>query len=232
MSSLLTLRGLHSMISGAVDLTNDTIKVMLLDTSFTPASTYDYVSEISSDELTGTGYVAGYGGSGRKTLASKTFTISEADGTVVFDAADVSWATITAGTAQHAAIIKEVTNDAASPIICFVSFTPRVTAGNTLTVAWSSNGIFRTSAQGSDVADVRVVTYTATGAEGTDFNVTVSPAVSADDYDLFPATAGVTNIPLLDLPNLVDGDRTTSAFRVTTGDTLTAGDELVFLLVE
>src|SRR3990167_9304082 len=107
MSSLLTLRGLHSMISGVVDMTSDTIKVMLLDSSFTPLTTYDYISEISSDELTGTGYVAGFGGSGRKTLASKTFTISEADGTVVFDAADVAWTTITAGTAQHAAIIKE-----------------------------------------------------------------------------------------------------------------------------
>lgn len=232
MASLVTNRGMYSILSGAVDLTNDTIKVMLLDSSFTPAATYDYVSEISSDELSGTGYTGGFSGSGRKTLASKTFTENETDGVAVFDAADSSWSSINAGVASCAAIIKEVTTDADSLVLGFVEFTNRTTNGGTITLAWSSNGIFRIAGWGGEVSNVRTVTYTATGSEGTDFNVTIGTTMAADDYEVFYAPAGVTNIPVLDLPTSATTDRTTTTFRVTLADSLTAGDVLKFLLVE
>jgi hypothetical protein len=233
MSSMLTNRGMHSILSGTVDLTADTIKVMLLDSTFTPLATHNFVSEISSDELTGSGYVAGFAGSGRKTLASKTFTEDDTDGVVTFDAADLTWAAINAGTAKYAAIIKEITNDAASLVIGYVEFTPRVTNGSSLVVSWSTAGIFRITGWGGDSsAEVRVVTYTASGGEGTDFNVTIGSTMAADDYEVFWSPAGITNLPILDLPIADAGDRTTTTFRVTTADSLTAGDVLKFLLVE
>jgi positive regulator of sigma E activity len=78
----------------------------------------------------------------------------------------------------------------------------------------------------------RVVSYTATGAEGTDFNVSIGATLAADDYNVFFSPAGVTNLPVLDLPTALAGDRTTSTFRVTTADVLTVGDVLKFLIVE
>lgn len=87
------------------------------------------------------------------------------------------------------------------------------------------------SAEGS-CADPRVVTYTATGAEGTDFNVSIGATLAADDYELTWAPAGVAALPILDLPSALAGDRTTSQFRVLVGDALTAGDVLKFFIWE
>jgi hypothetical protein len=233
MASLVTNRGQYSILSGAVDLTNDTIKVMLLNSSFTPASTHNVVSDVSANELSGTGYTGGFNGSGRKTLASKTFTESDAgDGVSTFDAADLSWATINAGTAKYAAIIKEVTSDADSIVIAEVQFTQQTTNGGALNLVWSANGIFRLTAWAGEITNVRVQSYTATGSEGTDFNVTLDVARAADDYDVFPAPGGVTNVPILDLPTAAGSDRTTTTFRVTLADSLAAGDVLKFLIVE
>jgi hypothetical protein len=90
---------------------------------------------------------------------------------------------------------------------------------------------------GSSCADggcssTRVVTYTATGGEGTDFTVPIGATLAADDYEVFFSPGGVTNLPVLDMPTALAGDRTTTGFRVTTADVLTVGDILKFLIVE
>ena len=58
-------------------------------------------------EVSGTGYTAGYGGSGRKTLASKTYTLNKASDRTEFDAADVVWSSIDAGSADQAVAFVE-----------------------------------------------------------------------------------------------------------------------------
>lgn len=75
----------------------------------------------------------------------------------------------------------------------------------------------------------RVVTYTGTGAEGTSFMVSIGATLASSAYNVFFSPAGVTNVPVLDLPS---SGRTTSAFPVATATTLTAGDVLMFLLIE
>ena len=75
------------------------------------------------------------------------------------------------------------------------------------------------------------VVYTATGLEGTDFNVSLGVTLPSATYEVYWAPKGVTMIPVLDLPN-GGGDRTTMQFRVVTSATLTAGDKLSFLVVQ
>jgi hypothetical protein len=144
------LRGL--LLQGAsgspdLDLLGDTIKVMLVGSGYTPNKDHAFVDSITaatSKELSGTGYTAGFGGSGRKTLASKTVTIDDANDVAFFDAADLTWTGIDAGTVAYLAVIKEVSSDADSPILCIVDVEPNViTNGGPYDVTWAADGIFK-----------------------------------------------------------------------------------------
>jgi len=133
--------------SPSLNLTSDTIKVMLVMNTYTPNKDDNFVSAITnatSKELSGTGYVAGFGGSGRKTLASKTITQDDTNDVAFFDAADLTWATIDAGTVGFAAIIKEVSADSDSPILAVVDISPDVvTNGGDYTITWAADGLFK-----------------------------------------------------------------------------------------
>jgi hypothetical protein len=135
-----------------VDLINDTIKVGLSTSVHTVDRDDDFLddgtaSDFSSGELTGTGYTAGFGGAGRKTLASKTITVDKTNDRAEFDAADVTWTAITAGTAAQATLLKEITNDAASKLIANVDTGgfPVVTNGGDLTIQWNVEGVLQLS---------------------------------------------------------------------------------------
>lgn len=131
-----------------IDLIVDTIKVMLCTSSYVADRDNDFIEEGVNDanehELTGTGYTAGFGGSGRKTLGSKTITVDKANDRTEFDAADVVWTAISAGTASQALLVKEITNDLASVLIAHIDTGgfPIVTNGGDLTIAWNTEGIF------------------------------------------------------------------------------------------
>lgn len=131
-----------------IDLIVDTIKVMLCTSSYVADRDNDFIEEGVNDanehELTGTGYTAGFGGSGRKTLGSKTITVDKANDRTEFDAADVVWTAISAGTASQALVVKEITNDLASVLIAHIDTGgfPIVTNGGDLTIAWNAEGIF------------------------------------------------------------------------------------------
>lgn len=73
-------------------------------------------------------------------------------------------------------------------------------------------------------------TYTATGAEGSDFFVTLPVARATDTYLVFYALDGVTSIVGIDCPNLAANDRTLTQFRVITTGALTAVDQISFLV--
>ena len=92
----------------------------------------------------------------------------------------------------------------------------------------SSHGAACQSGCGSS----RIVTYTATGAEGIDFMVPIGTALASDGYTVLWAPAGVSNVPVLDLPNTQPGDRTQTHFRVALADVLTLGDVLTFVISE
>lgn len=129
------------LLSGELDLTNDTLKVMLLDADYTPNADHDFVADIVADELSGTGYTGGFGGSGRKTVTSKVFTINDTNDRGEFDAGDITWTSINAGTVGCAVLIKEITDDSASILIAAYDVTNVATNGSDLTLVWNSVGL-------------------------------------------------------------------------------------------
>ncbi|HVO31351.1 MAG TPA: hypothetical protein VMV18_11460 [bacterium] len=70
--------------------------------------------------------------------------------------------------------------------------------------------------------------YTATGAEGSDFNVALPTAEADDAYEVQGALIDPSNILAFSFPNALAGDRTTTQFRVITTSALVANDTLQF----
>ena len=109
----------------------DTLKVALLDNSHAFDATDTVWSDISANEISGTGYTAG-----GATLASQA--VAVASNTAAFDAADTSWTTATI-TAYHA-VIYDTTNT--NSLICSIDFGGAQTATTgTFTIEWNANGI-------------------------------------------------------------------------------------------
>lgn len=115
-----------------------------------------------------------------------------------------------------------------------------VSASNTGRIRYnSSSQRFQASLNGAAYTDLatggspRVVTYVATGSENGDFFVTIGATLAADTYNVgLLGTAGAANFPVLDFPNALGTDRTTTQFRVLAAAQMTVGDIIKFLLLE
>lgn len=119
-----------------------TVKAMLLRPSYVPISTDGAVSALTAFEVTGTGYTGGYGGSGRKTLASKTVTAATASDQARLDAADLTWTSLDAGQVGYVALIVESGgSDATSTVVAVISLPVTLTDGSDFPVLWPENGI-------------------------------------------------------------------------------------------
>lgn len=120
-----------NLMNKEVDLEADTIKVALMDSNHSFTATHNTWSDVSANEISGTGYTAG--GSG---LASKAVTQAA---TTKFDAADTVWAGASF-TANHAVIYDDtLAND---DLIVSVDFGGAQTVTSaTFTISWHSDGI-------------------------------------------------------------------------------------------
>lgn len=134
--------GLMKCMDGTIVLLTDTIKIVLVKSSYTPNRDHDFLSDVT--EITGvSGYTGGFAGAGRKTLASKTLAITDASDLFTFDAADVAFGALGTGdTIGGGVICKEITSDAASPIIAFNGVTNTPTNGASVTFQFDAAGIF------------------------------------------------------------------------------------------
>lgn len=92
--------------------------------------------------------------------------------------------------------------------------------------------IVRGGGGGGSVSTNQVFRYTATGAEGTDFNITLPAARASDLYNVLGTPAGVAGIVPFNFPDLIAGDRTTTQFRCITTAPLAAGDQLDLLVID
>lgn len=120
-----------------VDLSADTIKVMLCTSSYTPdQDTHQYKSSVTN-EVTGTGYTAG-----GATLGSPALAYTSGTNTLAFDGADVSW-TVSTITARYAVVYDSTPGtDATRPVIMYVDFGADVsTTAGTLTITWDAAGL-------------------------------------------------------------------------------------------
>jgi len=130
--------GLLKLLDGTIDFENDTIKLLLVDTNHSFTKSDEFVSDIVANEATnstGSGYE-------RKTLANASIALDTGNDRVEFDADDISYTAIDAGTIASAIIYKEVTNDADSPLIADVDFTDLVTNGSDVDLQVNAEGFF------------------------------------------------------------------------------------------
>ena len=119
---------------GTIDLDDHTFKIMLLADTYTPSTAHTVVSDVSSHQITGTGYTAG-----GATLASMTWTRSGA--TCTLDATDASWTSATF-TARYAVIYDDTPTSPADPLVCMLDFgSNKSCSSGAFTVVFSASGI-------------------------------------------------------------------------------------------
>ncbi len=124
-------------MNGGIDLDTDTIKVMLVTSSYSPnQDTHDFIDDVSANEVSGTGYTAG-----GQALANKAVTADNTDNEGVFDADDPSWTTATI-TARGAVFYKDTGTPSTSPVIAYMDFgSDKSSSAGTFTIALNAEGI-------------------------------------------------------------------------------------------
>lgn len=124
------------LLEKSIDFVNDTIKVMLVTSAYTPDQDAHDMKDDVTNEVTGTGYTAG-----GATLANKTATQDDTDNEGVFDADDVVWASSTI-TARGAVIYKDTGTASTSPLIAYIDFgADIVSTAEDFRITWNAEGI-------------------------------------------------------------------------------------------
>lgn len=129
-----------SLGTAGFNLSSDTIICALLGNGYTPnATTHTLWSDVSAQEVTGTGYTAG-----GIALTSQSWTTSA--GTATFTAANVTWANSTI-TARYAVLVRRAGASlvAGDRLLAYVDLTGGGTISSTsaaFTIQWNASGIF------------------------------------------------------------------------------------------
>lgn len=140
MASKLYGQFLSQALNKEIDWDTDTIKVALLTNSYTPdQDAHNYFDDVSTFEVTGTGYTQG-----GNTLANKTNTYNSATNVIVLDADDTTWSSSTI-TARYAVIYDaSPATNATRPLIGYVDFGSDQSSSNgNFTITWDATGIVR-----------------------------------------------------------------------------------------
>lgn len=123
--------GALALATGNIDWENDDIRVLLTTATYTPDKDSHVNVDDVTNELNGTGYA-------RVALANKDATQDNANDRVDFEADNVTWTEIDAGTPAIAVIYKHVNDDTDSLLIGWVEFTPTTTNGGDFTLKWNN----------------------------------------------------------------------------------------------
>lgn len=151
MANFVYNRAAYNIARGNLNLSSATLKMMLVTSAYTPNRDHDFIdmggaSDPADAELSGTGYAAGFGGAGRKTVANKAFSEDDANDRGEMDCDDITWPGINAGIAAAAILIRENTTDADSDLIAyFDSGFPKTTNGGDLTLVVNAEGLLHFS---------------------------------------------------------------------------------------
>jgi hypothetical protein len=124
-------------LNNTVALVTDTIKVMLVTSTYTPLATHSKRNQVTN-EVVGAGYT-----SGGITLGTKSITV--VGGQARFIAANVTWSTATI-TARGAVIYKDTGDPANDNLVGYVDFvTDQSSTNGDFTINWSANGVLTLS---------------------------------------------------------------------------------------
>lgn len=132
------LNGTH-----VINLDLETHKCALYDNTITPnfsdtaANSRYGAGAFATGEISGTGYTAG------GALLTSTTVTESPSGTIMWDAADVAWATSTITNARCCMIYADaITTPNAKPAIILVDFGAAYSsAGGTFTITWAAGGV-------------------------------------------------------------------------------------------
>jgi len=123
-------------LDSTIDFINDTIKVALTTSSYSPDIDSDSFWGDVTNEVADTGYTAG-----GETLAGKTNTQDNTDDEGVFDANDVTWSSSSI-TARYAVIYKDTGTPSTSPLVCYIDLGgDKSSASGDFTLSWNAEGI-------------------------------------------------------------------------------------------
>lgn len=118
---------------GNLDMDGNTFKVILV-TGYTPnIDTHNGLSDVTANQVSGSGYTAG-----GATLSNKTVTKDTTNDRAKFDADDVTWTALNAGTPSHAILYSDT--HATDCLIAYWEVTTPSNGGN-YTLQWGANGI-------------------------------------------------------------------------------------------
>lgn len=126
------------LINGAIDLDTDTIKALLVTSSYTPnMDSHDFRDDVSNEVSNGNGYTTG-----GAALSNKSVTQDNTNDRAAFDADDVVWSTATI-TARGAVLYKSRGGaSSADELICYLDFGGDITStAANFTLAFNSSGI-------------------------------------------------------------------------------------------
>jgi hypothetical protein len=152
MPSFVYNKAAEELNNGTINLLTDAIRTILVNSTYTAART-DLVADAggSNDvvdaEINVTGYSRGWGGTGRKALASKTVAVDQGNNRAEFDAADLTWVGLGSGaTIAAMVLVKEgVANDTTTRLIAYLDVTDTATNGGDIGFTFDTEGIIQFS---------------------------------------------------------------------------------------
>lgn len=100
------------------------LKVMLVNSSYTPDRDHDTVSQAVAGEISATGYTGGHGGAGRKAVANGAFSLDKSNDRSEFDTDDPpAWSPLGGAsndTIDAVILFYEKTSDADSRLVYYI----------------------------------------------------------------------------------------------------------------
>lgn len=150
MASFFYNKAAQEVMTGAIDMDSNTLKIMLVTSTYSPNRDDDVVdagggSDAADAEISVTNYTPGWGGSGRKTVTLSA-TEQDASDRAVAIIGDLTWTALGSGATIAAAIlIKEGgANDTTSRLIAYFDITDTPTNGGDFTLDFDgTNGNIR-----------------------------------------------------------------------------------------
>lgn len=135
MADLIYNRFYANLFKKQIDWMGDTIKLALVQASYTPDKDHNTWSTVSTYEAVGTGYTAG-----GIQLAGVTVQQVDASDQVRADANDVTWASVTVS--ARYAVVYDDTLGTKDLIACFDMGTTKSASGAAFTVEFNALGLF------------------------------------------------------------------------------------------
>lgn len=124
----------HKILCGEGDWPGDTIKLALVDSTYTPSAAHDEWADASGDEITGTNYTAG-----GESLANKSMDND------MLDADDVTWTNLTATFRYAILYISGTKEGLTNPLLAYylLDDTPAdvSVSASDYTIPWSASGV-------------------------------------------------------------------------------------------